>query len=83
MALVLFLDPPLSSVQSNSSSTPPKKLHLLAGYEDGRVAHFVYEGSESSTFEPPTSKGEESEGWSLVWDVKGHREARSLLFNCF
>lgn len=79
MALVLFVDPPLTSPPSTSSTSSPQKLHLLAGYEDGRVAHFVYEGSETSAFDPPTSKRDESEGWSLIWDEKGHREARSLL----
>ena len=67
MALKLFT-PPL-----NSHSTAP--LHLLAGFEDGRVAHFCYTGSQRQAMEPPTVQREECEDWELMWEEKGHREA--------
>lgn len=70
MALQL-LTPPLYS-----SSTSP--LHLLAAYEDGRVAHFAFAGPTSTAFDPPTGPREEGEQWELVWEEKGHREAGKL-----
>lgn len=52
-------------------------LHALAGYEDGRVVLFKFTGTESQAFNPPTRSKDEGEGWELLWEEKGHREARS------
>ncbi|ORY77635.1 WD40-repeat-containing domain protein [Leucosporidium creatinivorum] len=68
MSLQLF-----TSTSTSSSSSSP--LHLLAAYEDGRVAHFAFTGSTSKAFDPPTGPREEGEEWELVWEEKGHREA--------
>lgn len=66
MAVTLFLSP-----------SPTSELCILAGYEDGRVALFRFTGTKAAAFEPPRpgTKQDESEGWELVWDEKGHREA--------
>ncbi|KAK4046597.1 Astra associated protein 1 Asa1 [Microbotryomycetes sp. JL201] len=66
MTLKLFVPP-------QSSSKSP--LHLLAGYEDGRVAHFRFVGPAIEATEPPSRKRDEGQGWELIWDVKCHREA--------
>lgn len=62
----------LTSPSSSSSASP---LHLLAAYEDGRVAHFAFTGSTPKAFDSPTGPREEGEEWELVWEEKGHREA--------
>lgn len=62
MAVSLFYSPALS---------------LLVGFEDGRVAYFHFEGTMAEAVDPPTGRREEGQGWSLVWEEKGHREARS------
>ncbi|SGY43649.1 BQ5605_C001g00042 [Microbotryum silenes-dioicae] len=64
MAIELFTNP-----------TSPSQLHLLAAYEDGRIALFSYTSSPSSAVSPPTNYRSESEGWGLKWISKGHREA--------
>lgn len=72
MAVNMFLAPHSES----------ENLCLLGGYEDGRVALFRFTGSRKAAFEPPEPgiRQEEAEGWELVWDVKGHREARASSF---
>lgn len=50
-------------------------LHLLVGYEDGRVAHFRFTGSRDAATSEPTKPIEEGQNWELLWDEKGHREA--------
>lgn len=79
MSLVLYL--PTDTAIGSSSSSTPTELHLLAGYEDGRVAHFSFTGSAKDAFDPPTAKKDESQGWKLLWDDKGHREACKLFFS--
>ncbi|KAM0755087.1 WD40 repeat-like protein [Meredithblackwellia eburnea MCA 4105] len=67
----------LMAVNLFRSPSPGSELHLLAGYEDGRVALFRFTGSQEQAFAPPLpgTRQEEAEGWELVWDEKGHREA--------
>lgn len=67
MAVQLFRAPP-DTPHANS-------LHLLAAYEDGRVALFRFGGSEAEAVEPPVGRREAGEGWVLEWEEKGHREA--------
>ena len=77
MALSLFLSPPPTSPPASLGKEGT--LHLLAGYEDGRVALFHFSGPRSAAFDPPTSHREEGENWDLAWEEKGHREARASL----
>lgn len=71
MALSIF-------VSSSSDEEGSERLNLITGYEDGSVALFQYEPDDSdpSTYsEIPTKRREEGQGWKLIWDFKGHREA--------
>ncbi|KAK4700738.1 ASTRA-associated protein 1, partial [Phenoliferia sp. Uapishka_3] len=66
MALKIFLSPSESG-----------ELCIVSGYEDGRVALFRFTGSAKAAITPPRpgTHQDEAEGWELVWDEKGHREA--------
>ncbi|SCV73326.1 BQ2448_7252 [Microbotryum intermedium] len=66
-------------VQLFTGPHSPSQLHLLAAYEDGRIALFSYTSSQQSAFSPPTNYRSESEGWDLKWTSKGHREAAMSL----
>lgn len=70
MGISLLFAPPSSSSTS--------KLHLVAGYEDGRVVLFQFNGSHSQATTPPGRRIEEGEQWELVWQESGHREARAF-----
>ncbi|KAI5479676.1 WD repeat protein [Pseudohyphozyma bogoriensis] len=67
MSATTFTVPPSTSSASG--------LHIIAGYEDGRVALFRFRGSREDAFDIPTGPKGEGQEWDLVWDEKGHREA--------
>lgn len=72
MALSLLLSPA-------PTTTSPSSLHLLAAYEDGRVALFQHTSSIASAFDVPKGPKKEGESWEVAWEEKGHREAGELL----
>lgn len=61
---------------SSAKAAKPHQLCILAGYEDGRVVMFRYNGSQEAATTPPTARIEPGQNWTLAWEQKGHREAR-------
>jgi len=75
MAVHLFRAPP--------TTAHPSVLHLLAGYEDGRVVLFRFTRDEAQAVEPPTGPRQAGEGWVLEWQEKAHREAGKQRVNAW
>ncbi|GAA5915880.1 hypothetical protein JCM5296_002521 [Sporobolomyces johnsonii] len=82
----LETSPSTPSSLRNSTSNP--QLHLLIGYESGELALFRFtptanftkttvDADNAASFDMPVEgkRVEESEGWELAWNEKGHRDA--------
>lgn len=82
MAVTIMTSPALNS-PSTSKLSSSSRLHIIGGYEDGRVVLFRFNGTNLQATTPPTKAIEESENWELIWEEKGHREARSSSLDQF